>query len=243
MARYLVAHFLPTALFSLKDSQATNAAGKTLLVPSPYAVKMALLDVAARAYGLENAKSVFVWIKPLELRTSPPKFACVTNAFIKVQKPWEPPKAKGANAAEARIKAIKENKAPFFPSIAFREYTQFHGEFRIAFDISKLSTTQLETLQKLLIRVNYFGKRGGFMQFTNLSELEELDASFVTMTGDQKRSSGSVMHYLDDFGAKMTWAMVDIYDKKQPDREVKAGLLPYQLKRSSKRSSLYERVQ
>jgi hypothetical protein len=227
MARYLVAHFLPTALFSLKDSQATNAAGKTLLVPSPYSVKMALLDVAARAYGLENAKEVFVWIKPLEIRTSPPKFACVTNAFIKIQRPPKDPKP----------------NEPFKPTIAFREYAQFHGEFRIAFDISKLSTPQLETLQKLLMHVNYFGKRGGFMQFTNLSELEELDASFVTMTGDQKRSSGSVMHYLDDFGAKMTWAMVDVYDKKQPDREVKAGLLPYQLKRSSKRSSLYERVQ
>lgn len=226
MARNLVAHFLPTALFSLKDSQATNAAGKTLLVPSPYAVKMALLDVAARAYGLEVAKQVFVWVKTLEVRASPPQFACVTNAFIKIQRPPKTP----------------EPNEPFKPTIAFREYAQFHGEFRIAFDTSKLSTPQLETLQKLLLRVNYFGKRGGFMQFSNLSELEELDASFVTMTGDQKPSSGSVMHYLDDFGTSMTWDKVDVYTKDKPDREIKAGLLPYKLKRSSKRSSLYERV-
>lgn len=223
---YLVAHYVPTALFSLKDSQATNAAGKTLLVPSPYAVKMALLDVAARSQGLATAQEVFTWLKLLEVRPSPPQLACVTNAFIKIQRP---PKN-------------HEPLEPFKPTIAFREYAQFQGELRLAFEIGSLKPVQLEMFNRLLLRVNYFGKRGGFMQFTGFSELEELDASFVTMTGDQKPSSGSVMHYLDDFGPKMTWDKADIYAKDKPDREIKTALLPYQLKRSSKRSSLYWRV-
>ena len=240
MARYLVAHYLPTALFSLKDSQATNAAGKTLLVPSPYAVKMALLDVAARWQGLVAAKTVFAWLKPLEVRPSPPRYACVTNAFIKIQRPWQS-KEPGAKAQEARKKAIAEGKVPFQPTIAFREYAQFQGELRVAIEISALKPEGVETLKSMLLRVNYFGKRGCFMQFTQFSELEELDESFVTMTGDQKPSSGSVMHYLDDFGDKMTWEKVNIYLPDKPDREARAALLPYQLKRSSKRSSLYYR--
>jgi hypothetical protein len=222
---YLVAHYLPTALFSLKDSQATNAAGKTLLVPSPYAIKMALLDVAIRWQGVETAKQHFGWLKSLEIRQSPPQYACVTNAFIKIQRPPKDPKP----------------FEPFKPTIAFREYAQFHGELRLGFETSALNTTQLETLQNLLLRINYFGKRGGFMQITDFSELEQLDASFTTFTGDQKPSSGSVMHYLDDFGSKMTWAMMDNYDPKKPDREIRPALLPYVLRRSSKRSSLYMR--
>ena len=88
---YLVAHYIPTALFSLKDSQATNAAGKTLLVPSPYAIKMALLDVAARWRGVQVAQDELVWLRSLEIRQSPPKYACVTNAFIKIQRPPKHP--------------------------------------------------------------------------------------------------------------------------------------------------------
>lgn len=240
MARYLVAHYLPTALFSLKDSQATNAAGKTLLVPSPYAVKMALLDVAARWQGVESAKTVFAWLKSLEVRPSPPQYACVTNAFIKIQKPWQS-KESGAKAEEARKKAIADGKAPFQPTIAFREYAQFQGELRIALEVSSLKPEALETLQALLLRVNYFGKRGCFVQFTQFAELEVLDEGFVTMTGDQKASSGSVMHYLDDFGPRITWDKVNVYAKDKPDRETRAALLPYQLRRSSKRSSLYQR--
>ena len=226
MSRYLIAHYTPTAMFSLKDSQATNAAGKTLLVPSPYAVKMALLDVAARWQGLEFAKSVFVWLKALDLRPSPPEYACVTNAFIKIQRPPKNP----------------EPNEPFKPTIAFREYAQFQGELRLAFEISNLTPDTLDTLKALLLRINYFGKRGSFMQPTKLSELEQLDASFVTFPGDQKTSSGSVLNYLDDFGAKMTWDKLDVFHKDKPDRTTQPGLLPYKLKRSSKRSSLYERL-
>ncbi|GIW26187.1 hypothetical protein [Meiothermus sp.] len=241
MGRYLVAHYLPTTLFSLKDSQATNAAGKTLLVPSPYAVKMALLDVTARSQGVGAAKAVFIWLKSLEVRPSPPQYACVSNAFIKIQKPWQS-KESGAKAEEARKKAILDGKAPFQPTVAFREYAQFQGELRIALEVSTLKPEEVEILKSMLLRINYFGKRGCFMQFTQFGELEELDETFITMTGDQKTSSGSVMHYLDDFGAKMTWEKVNVYLKDKPDRETKAALLPYQLKRSSKRSSLYTRV-
>ena len=36
--------YKPTSLFSLKLSSSTNSAGKTLPCPSPYSVKMALLN-------------------------------------------------------------------------------------------------------------------------------------------------------------------------------------------------------
>lgn len=241
MRHYVVAHYLPTSLFSLKDSKATSAGGKTLLVPSPYAVKMALLDVAARWHGVEAAKEVFSWLKALEIRPSPPQYACVTNAFIKIQTPWQS-KESGEKAKEATRRAKADGKVPFQPNIGFREYAQFQGELRLAIEVATLNPQLLEMLKALLLRVNYFGKRGCFMQFTEFSELTELGAAYVTMTGDQKASSGSVMHYLDDFGSKTTWDKVNIYLSDRPDRDTNTALLPYQLKRSSKRSSLYHRV-
>src|SRR3972149_509738 len=47
--RWLVAEYQPAALFSLKISLATSSVGKTLVVPTPYSIKMAFVDAAFRA--------------------------------------------------------------------------------------------------------------------------------------------------------------------------------------------------
>lgn len=224
---WLVASYEPTALFSLKDSQATSAAGKSLLVPSPYAVKTALIDVAVNMRGVAFAQEVFGWLRGLQVRSSPPQWACVTNSFIKVQRP--PKNAEPGN--------------PFKPTVAFREYIQFRGELRLAFEVSALTPEQRQTLGELLLGLNMLGKRGGFMQWTGQEELADLDAEFVFHTGDTRRqSSGAVMHYLDDYGPKMTWEKLSTFEKAAPDRVVISALVPYRLVRSSKRSTLYQRT-
>ncbi|MFC3861144.1 hypothetical protein ACFOPQ_10280 [Deinococcus antarcticus] len=224
---WLVATYEPTALFSLKDSQATSAAGKSLLVPSPYAVKTALIDVAVNWQGVAFAQEVFGWLRGLQVRSSPPQWACVTNSFVKVQRP--PKTAEPGN--------------PFKPTVAFREYVQFRGELRLAFEVSGLVNEKKQTLADLLMRLNMLGKRGGFVQWLGQSELSGLDAHFIAHTGDMRMpAGGSVMHYLDDYGPKMTWEKLSTFDKATPDRVVVSALVPYRLKRSSKRSTVYERV-
>lgn len=224
---WLVATYEPTALFSLKDSQATSAAGKSLLVPSPYAVKTALIDVAVNWQGVAFAQEVFGWLRGLQMRSSPPQWACVTNSFVKVQRP--PKTAEPGN--------------PFKPTVAFREYVQFRGEMRLAFEVSGLTAEQRQTLSELLLRLNMLGKRGGFMQWLQQSEMPDLNAHFVAHTGDGRMAGGSaVMHYLDDYGPKMTWEKISTFDKATPDRVVVSALVPYRMTRSSKRSTVYERV-
>jgi len=53
--RWLLAEYQPTALFSLKISSATSSVGKTLIVPTPYSIKMALVDAAFRV-GLSDTE-------------------------------------------------------------------------------------------------------------------------------------------------------------------------------------------
>lgn len=48
---WVSAEYEATALFTLKPALATSSGGKTLLVPTPYSIKMALLDVACRLEG------------------------------------------------------------------------------------------------------------------------------------------------------------------------------------------------
>lgn len=224
---WLVTTYEPTALFSLKDSQATSAAGKSLLVPSPYAVKTALIDVAVNWQGVAFAQEVFGWLHNLQVRSSPPRWACVTNSFVKVQRP--PKNAEPGN--------------PFKPTVAFREYVQFRGELRLAFEVSSLKDEQRRTLSDLLLRLNMLGKRGSFIQWLDENVMPELDTQFVAHTGDGRMASSAVMHYLDDYGPKMTWEKLSTFDSAKPERVVISALVPYRLTRSSKRSTVYERAE
>ena len=53
---WLVSEYEASALFTLKPATATASGGKTLLVPTPFAIKMALLDVACRLAGRAAAE-------------------------------------------------------------------------------------------------------------------------------------------------------------------------------------------
>ena len=67
-SRWLVFQYAPAALFSLKSSRATSTVGKTLLTPTPYAVKMAFLDAALR-HGLTGDPGGLVrWLAGANLR-------------------------------------------------------------------------------------------------------------------------------------------------------------------------------
>jgi hypothetical protein len=54
---WLIADYQPVTLFSLKNSLATSSGGKSLLVPTPCAFKMALLDAACRVWGYPRLRS------------------------------------------------------------------------------------------------------------------------------------------------------------------------------------------
>jgi hypothetical protein len=45
--------YQPTNLFSLKESNSTNSGAKSLLIPSPYSIKMALFNQAITIDGKE----------------------------------------------------------------------------------------------------------------------------------------------------------------------------------------------
>lgn len=232
---WLIAEYQPTALFSLKPAWATSSGGKSLLVPTPYAVKMALLDAACRTAGVVVARETWPWLRDLTVALRPPERMVVTNLFARILKPRRTSAKPGTSHA-----------GPLGKTIAFREYVYFDGPLGIALDGEIDDWSHLEDW---LLQVNYLGKRGGFVQLLGPpTPAETLPSGFVVVDDDPTRPflADGIIQQLDDCDASLTFEKADIYSGKHirlgKERVLHHIVLPYRLVRSSKGFSYYERI-
>jgi len=232
---WLIAEYQPTALFSLKPAWATSSGGKSLLVPTPYAVKMALLDAACRTAGVAVAKEAWPWLRDLTVALQPPEWVVVTNLFTRILKPSRTPAKPGTQHA-----------GPLGKTIGFREYVYFGGPLGIALGGRLTDSARLEGW---LLQINYLGKRGGFVQLLGLpTPAETLPPGFIVIDGDPTRSFlvNGIIQQLDDCDASLTFEKANIYSGKRirlgKERVLRHIVLPYRLVRSSKGFSFYERI-
>lgn len=240
---WTTAHYRSTSLFSLRPALSTASGAQSLLAPTPFAIKMALVDVAIRRFGLEAGVSWWPSIRSLDIALDVPEFVVVNKTFIKIQRPTRVTKSNPEEVEAAKAAGIY----PMGPTIAFREFVQFDGDFGIAL---RLEDSQADLpLSTLLALVNYFGKRGGFFQLQVPPEpADALDSQWTLLT----RPAGAfpingMLQMLDDCGANLTWEHVNVYSSKSialgsKERVLQPVVLPYQLRRSSYRYSLYERI-
>lgn len=240
--RWLIARYQPVSLFSLKHGEATSTGGKSLLVPTPFAIRTALLDAAIRVQGVARGRKVFEIIKSLRLALRPPGRAAVTSLFVKVLKP---------EREEARERAMQQ-------TIAFREYVHLEGRLTLALGGEP---DHLQQIASLLPHIFYLGKRGSFFQLLSLpDEVETTDnhppKGFVPLVAwnhvDEARRGpvtfplGQVQR-LDEWGPDLTFEKVNIYtgDKIRLGQErVRFDMvLPYQLVSAGRGFTVYERIE
>lgn len=237
---WLVAKFQPTALFSLRPANATTSGGKTLLTPTPYAVKMALLDAAARVYGKDSAVVWFPRIRDLQISIALPRHIMVNNTFVKILRPHK----NGAKDTQGT-----GLMGPMGSTIAYREMVQFGGMIRLALREQKLQDGHFP-LPDLLAQIHYFGKRGGFMQIVGVDSVKAIDKEFTELNSDEGEPFyiNGMLQVLDDCGPKMTFEHADVYSKKNValnksnGRVLRTVILPYSLDKSSRGFSLYQRI-
>jgi hypothetical protein len=236
---WLTANYSPTTFFSLKPASATSTGGKSLLCPTPFALKMALLDVAIRVYGLIEGQQLFPALRSLRIAFQAPNQAVVNNTFTKILKP---PKNKPEFDPDLNL------TIPLINTIAFREYISFHGELVLAFQ-----GMPNEQLTPLLLNLNYLGKRGGFIQLQtvpqpqNWADDDLLPNGYTLLTESTSNFPvDGLLQMLDDCGPKMTFEQANIYSGKSiklgKERILHHVVLPYRLVRSSKGYSYYERI-
>jgi len=232
---WLIAEYQPVTLFSFRSGMATSSGAKTLFLPTPFAIRTALLDAAIRTRGIAAGSAVFEWLKKLRIAVRLPERVVVTNLFAKVLKPTRKDK---------KNKPQKKEE-PMERTIAFREYAYLDGTLTLAFETEG---DRADELRLLLTQLNYFGKRGSFFQLLRAPESTDvLPEGFIAM--DDIESTfvlGSIIQPMDDWGESMTFAKVNIYIDEEislgEDRVRKNMVLPYRLVRSSKSFSYYERM-
>ncbi len=244
---WLIARYHPIALFSLRPANATTSGGKTLVAPTAFAIKMAILSACIQAAGVDAGKQRFPVIRDLRVALDLPDQVVVVKSFAKIQREASF-KGKKEDYAAWEAKQIENMSFPFQPTIAYRELVQFGGPLRLA-----LTSPQGEIppwLGEALLSINYLGKRGGFIQIAGPPQpAEYLDTSrFFEITADSTDFAiDGMMQMLDDCGGAMTFAHADIYDPKRitlgKERVLRHVVLPYRLAQSSRGYSRYERIQ
>lgn len=237
-----VAHFTPVAIFSLKPASATSSGGKTLICPTPFAIKMALLDAALRTQGYRAGQQLWPTIRDLRLKVALPLSLAVVNTFTKIVRP----KKNGPSDDDGTGLTT-----PLGRTIAYREYVSFGGTLSLAAQLG-VGEAPPVSLTRLFSHITYLGKRGGFLQLQDLpramadDDLGE-DAGWVPLTTNQTGFSfAGTLQILDDCSPTMTFEHADIYSGKRitlgKERVLRHVVLPYQLTRSSRNFSLYERI-
>jgi hypothetical protein len=204
--------YQPTNLFSLKESNSTNSGAKSLLIPSPYSIKMALFNQAITIGGkevFEEKKSKeFAFIKDAKIEYRVLGSFCVNNCFVTIQ-------------------SLRDGTYRGKPS--FREYIYLSENVEIIFDVKTEEAKQY--LQKYLHRINYFGKRGCFFQFVGYrdnpgeSNVKEFNVSDLT--------SGILQEY-DDISSKALFKNVDNFNSASAQREKRILVIPVRNINSSK---------
>ncbi|MHB1296186.1 MAG: hypothetical protein ACYC4R_14470 [Anaerolineae bacterium] len=223
-----------TTLFSLKASAATSSGGKTLLAPTPYALKMALLDVACRQHGVAWAEEHWPALRDLRVAWLPSRRTVVTNLFARVLKPSRNPVPVG-----------EPGGGPLGRTIGYREYVQWADPMGIALALA--GEEALDGLPELMAGIAYLGKRGGFVQMLQCpAEVQELPAGYVPLNpagGQTAFDSRGVLQQLDDCGPALTFERASIYSGKalKPgvDRISYPIVIPYRLVRASKAYTQY----
>lgn len=240
IGEWLILSYLPVSLFSLRMTHATNKGGKTLLVPTPYAFKMTMIDACFRVFEAnaeEKAGEVFNLIKGCDIKFSPPTVCIVQNTFIKIRQ--------------------EKRDAPrgfFVPTIAYREFCFYtDGNLNVAIGVNGLSQNAVSLLKLIGSHINCIGKRGSFWQYIGETlHKDDLPPGYTCLQQDEQLATGNFqwVQYLDDFGeplckAKDGFDRISTYGNGKIElgkhRVLVKTVLPYKFKQSSKHFTHFEK--
>ncbi len=208
---WLVFEYAPATLFSLKNSRATSTAGKTLLTPTPYAVKMAFLDAALRDGLAKDPERLVRWLAGASVRIGVPQSACVTGTIQSVRQETHDAERK-RNPDSSRYRA----------TIAMREFVHYSGTMRLAFDSNSCPNQFAALLRRAAPAINYLGKRGSFVQYLRTGRLKTLDGTFTQPVDETegKLPAGGHRAALDDFGPKASFAALNSFAPTEVQRGI-----------------------
>jgi len=208
--------YKPTTLFSLKDSNSTNSGAKSLFLPSPYSIKMAIINQAITIGGVDfnENENDFRIIRNAEISYFIKGNICVNNCFVKILKE-------------------KRDDIGFQETVSFREYIHFTDNMEIIFHVENELHSQF--LKKYLHKINYFGKRGCFFQFISYCDIPS-----EPNVKDVSDISSGVLQEFDDISPKAQFKNVNNFDSANALRDKTILVIPVHNMNSSKSYTHYK---
>jgi hypothetical protein len=208
-------------------------AARSNLVPTPYAIKMALLKVLIEGEGKNHFSSFdvwiqreFFWIRDLQIYIQPPERIVVNRNGYKLR--YYDQTADKADKSRPTV--------PMQDGFVFREWVYLEGDLKICCG----PTDRGKDLEQLFAQINYFGKRGCFFQYLP-DQTEQTPEPQFQLT----QTTGFTVQPMDDLGDKTTFSKINPFSTQKAqldkDRVIKPGFLPLQLVATSARYDLYER--
>ncbi len=213
------------AAFGLRPSNTTSNGGKSLICPTPYAIKMALLDRAIRFDGIERGRELFEGLQNLKLHVRVPLAVSVNRTFQKV---------------------LAKDKDGWKSTISQREYCFHAGDFTLAIT-SPDETLLVDELPRLFSAINYFGRRGGFMQFAQAYQGDDPSThqGFVDVCSPPSQTIKlGFLQRMDDMRPDAEFEDVSTFHPRRGDggRIYHNVIFPYQLAHHGFNHTVYRRT-
>lgn len=243
----------PASFFSLRPAQATASGGKSLLCPTAYAIKMALLNASIQMAGVIEGERRFPLIRDLRIALRLPPTITALKSFAKIRRPA---RISAATRDDDVARLSNAGQYPFQSTIAYREFIQFGDPARgldssvveIACGGPDAPANPPAWLSETLLAINYLGKRGGFWQPLSAPvSMLSLEPDYIEITRDSDMfSMEGTLQMLDDCGSRLTFQQANIYSTSRvtlgEGRVLRHVVLPYRLERSSRGYSRYTQV-
>lgn len=215
----------PVAAFGLRPSNTTSNGGKSLIGPTPYAIKMALLDRIIRLRGLALGEALFPILRDSPIFFRLPLAVSVNRTFQKVLRDYD------------------SKTRQWTSTIAQREFVFYAGRFSLA-----LSTPKSEAISLMLegfAAINYFGRRGSFFQMVDYATSEDDPRTLSGFINASQPSLGSTLGFLqrmDDMEADAVFADVSTFNPKANGaRRSYTVVFPYILDHHGMNHTIYRR--
>lgn len=202
--------YQPISTFELRPSNTTKTGGKTLLVPTPYTLKMAFLDRLIRYYGLETGIEQFPVLRDMTVYIHPPQAQAVNRTFQKILRP--------------------DAGAKWKETIAMREFCVQAGTLDFVLDFKEADT---RPYAEVAAAINYFGQRGSFYQLVAYdAHAQTVPADYVNLSEASALNTLKLgfLQRMDDMVSDARFEDVSAFNpKSKGGRRSYNVILPYRI--------------
>lgn len=215
---WLLFEFKPSTLFALKSSYATSTVARSLVVPTPYVIKMAFLNAAFHSEKNEIFCRNFVdRLSSVQIRIKPSSESVVTQTIQNVRVPLRENSTDKVKTNSETSDKVMEYQS----TVAYREVVWLKDSWIWALNVGD-DVKLADDLLELAPYINYVGKRGSFVQFIRAHGPEQNLGTGFSIPVEEATTAplqyGSHIAPLDDFGPEMTFDAANSYNKESKIR-------------------------